>query len=182
MTLKPIAQMRGVTLIELIATIGVVVIVSSISIPSFAQFLQKSKIESSSNELFTMLAVARQNAIVSGKDTYVCELIGSNQCEIDRPFGAIWNNGWLVFQDNNQNSDLDEEDNILLIHKNQSKVGVIFNQRGRLRFRSDGSARSAGFYICTKRSSKHILILYSGRVRINTLKDPQRIEECRTSI
>ena len=174
--------MRGFTLIELIITIGIVVIISSISIPSLTQFLQKNKIESSSNELFTMLALARQNAIVSGKDTYACELTNNNQCNIERPFGAVWNNGWLVFQDNNQNSDLDDEDDILLIHKNQSKVGVIFNQRGRLRFRSDGSARSAGFYICTERSSKHILILYSGRARINKLKDPQRIEQCRASI
>lgn len=181
-TLKTNVHLRGFTLIELIITIAIAAIASTIIIPSFAQFLQKSKIESVSNQLFTMLAVARQNSITSGKDTYICELSDTNQCNTNRPFGAVWNNGWLIFQDNNQNTDLDTEDTILLIHKNRYKAGIIFNQRGRLRFRNDGSARSAGFYICTEHSSKHILILYSGRARIKPLTDPRRIEQCHANI
>jgi len=182
MTIRPVAAMRGLTLIELIITTSIIAIMLSIGLPSLTQFLQKSKIESSSIELFSILAMARNNAITSGKDTYVCELINNNQCNTNRPFGAIWNNGWLAFQDNNKNNDLDNEDTILRIYKNRAQVGVIFNQQGRLRFRNDGSARSAGFYICNEISSKHILILYSGRARIRTLQDPKIIEQCRANI
>ena len=177
-TINKSACVRGTSLIELITTIGIIAAIASIATPSFSNLLNNSKIDKTTTELFSVLSVARQNAITSGKDTYICELTTNNQCSTNRPFGAAWNYGWLAFQDNNQNSNLDDDDTILVIHRNHTNIGVTFNQRGRLRFRHDGSARSAGFCVCSEQSSKHILILYSGRARIRNLDNQQRIEQC----
>ena len=172
----------GYSLIELIFTISIVAILCGIAIPSLQSFIEQNKINSASLQLRTVLSLARQTAISHGKNTYVCELINNNQCNTDRPFGAIWSQGWLTFEDVNQNAELDSHDSIISIHHNKKGVGVIFNQRGRLRFRPDGSARSAGFYVCTKDSAKHILLLYSGRSRSKTLFEEELIKNCQNHI
>ena len=184
-TSKHRSQDQGMTLVELISTIGIVAVLASVVTPSFQNFLESSKLSSSTNTLHTTLSLARQNAITSGVNTYVCELSNNNNfnsCNTHRPFNAIWNEGWLVFQDNNHNTELDKKDTILIINRNNKGVGVIFNQRGKLRFRSDGSARSAGFYLCTKKASKHILLLYTGRARVKNLSDQTRIQQCQQNI
>ena len=172
----------GYSLIELISTTTIIAIFCGIAIPNLQNFIEQNKINSASFQLRTVLSLARQIAISHGENTYVCELINDNQCNTDRPFGAIWSQGWLTFEDINQNGELDDKDSIINIHKNKNGIGVIFNQRGRLRFRPDGSARSAGFYICTKDSAKHILLLYSGRSRSKTLFDENHIKNCQQHI
>ena len=181
-TISGLSIANGFSLIELIVTLSITAILFGIAIPSFKDFIEKSKINSAAFQLRTTLSLARQTSISHGKDTYICELVEDKQCNTDRPFGANWSNGWLVFEDLNNNADLDKDDLIVNIHKNTSGIGVIFNQQGRLRFRPDGSARSAGFYVCTEKLAKHILLLYSGRSRSKVLTDEDRIKNCQKHI
>jgi len=186
MTLKTSIANRylctGLSLIELISSVAILGAMSSIAIPSFNNYIEKSKIKSVSLNLRSILSLARQNAISTSKDTYVCELINEQTCNTHRPFKANWSNGWLAYTDINNNAELDAQDTIIRIHKNTQNVGVVFNQRGRLRFKANGSARSAGFYLCSKESSRHILLLYSGRTRTKTLIDEERIKLCLQNI
>ena len=172
----------GLSLIELISSTAILATITSVAIPSFNTYIERSQIKSSSIQLRSILSLARQNAISTGQDTYVCELINETDCNTHRPFKANWSHGWLAYNDNNNNAELDANDTIIQIHKNTSKVGVIFNQRGRLRFRANGSARSAGFYLCTKDSARHILVLYSGRTRSKNLEDEERIKLCQQKL
>ncbi len=175
---------RGMTLIELILCISIISIITSVAIPNFQTFIERSKIKTTSNDLRMVLSLARQTAISTGVDTYVCELQSNSSCNSHRPFGANWSYGWLAYIDVNQNAELDETDTIIRVHRtsNQSNIGVIFNQRGRLRFRANGSARSAGFYLCNAKEATHILLLYTGRTRVKTLSDSSRIQQCLTAI
>ena len=175
---------RGMTLIELILSIGVIAIITSAAIPSFHAYIEHNRIKTTSNELRMVLSLARQTAISSGSDTYVCELIPSNTCNSHRPFAANWSYGWLAFVDLNQNAELDKTDTIIRQYRssNESNIGIIFNQRGRLRFRANGSARSAGFYLCNSEEAEHILLLYTGRTRVKTLSDASRIKQCLAAI
>lgn len=182
MIFKKYTAFCGLSLIELISSVAIIGTLTSIAIPSFNSYIERSKMSSTSMNLRRVLSLARQNAISTGKDTYVCELTANDQCNTHRPFKANWSYGWLAFTDINNNAELDVQDNIIQIHKNTKRVGVVFNQRGRLRFRQNGSARSAGFYLCTKESSRHILLLYSGRTRTKTLTDTDRIELCLANI
>ena len=182
MTFKKHIAPCGFSLLELISSIAIIGTLTSIAIPSFNNYIERSKIKSTNIQLHRVLSLARQNAISTGKDTYICELISENQCNNHRPFRANWSNGWLAYTDINGNAKLDDQDDIIQTHKNTKNVGVVFNQRGRLRFKSNGSARSAGFYLCTKESSRHILLLYSGRTRTKTLTDTDRIEQCLQNI
>ena len=77
--------------------------------------------------------------------------------------------------DDNQ---LNNGDTILVRRKLPQSTHLIFNQTGRLRFFPDGSARSAGFYICGADTTefRHIKLLHSGRIR-STAKAPNAIKK-----
>jgi len=77
-----------------------------------------------------------------------------------------------VFEDLNDDNELNKNDNILYTNALNGKINLVFNQRGRLRFFNDGSARSAGFYICNNNSkeTRHIRLLHTGRSRTTDIQ------------
>jgi len=153
-----------------------------VATPHVSELIHKHKVSTTTEHLRSSISLARQTAISSNYDVYICALKDLNSCDQDRPFNADWSNGWLVFIDINNNADLDDKDDIIRIQSQQQGTGIIFNQRGRLRFRLNGSARSAGFYICNNHLAKHILILYSGRTRVKKLDKKTKINLCQNSV
>ena len=168
---KLAAKCAGYSLIELLISVTVLVALSGMAIPSFAGMIARNKIITQTNELFGALYLARSHAVAKQKNVHVCPIKSdeNTRCSENFDFNANWTNGWLVFADNNRNANLDENDEILRIIEMPGSMNIVFNQRGRLRFFPDGSARSAGFYICDKTQSnyKHIYLLHSGRARVN---------------
>ena len=181
---KRIDAFNGFTLIELMITISIAAILVGLAVPSFGSLIEKNQITTAHNDLISALKLARNSAITHSKDTYVCELQNKNQCNTSRPFNADWSKGWLVFVDDNGNRKLDNDDLIQLISRKPEKTdtAIVFNQRGRLRFRSDGSSRSAGFYLCNQTEKRHIYLLYSGRTRSNETLSDKQLQTCRKKL
>lgn len=178
---------KGLSLIEFLVCISIIGIISTLSVPSFVDLINKNRLISINNDLMTSLALARQKSITFSKDVYLCELVDEKTCNESRPFNANWTKGWMVFIDDNKNAKLDEKDTISYVSYNPERprkknIAIVFNQRGRLRFRPDGSSRSAGFYICTEKHHKHIFLLYSGRARHNEKMTPEQIAKCRAKL
>ncbi|MGH1543457.1 MAG: GspH/FimT family pseudopilin [Arenicella sp.] len=169
---------KGISLLETIFTIAIISITLSFAIPSFSASLANNRLITSNNSLITSLTLARQKAIGSSVDVYLCELTEDLGCNQERSFNANWSQGWLVFADTNGNRELDETDTIIEINQRHKKhTAIVFNQRGRLRFRADGTSRSAGFYLCNKAGFRHIYLLHTGRPRTSkqlTIKQQSR--------
>lgn len=169
----------GLSFIELMVTVSIMVIVTGLSIPSFANLIARNKVTTQANAVFESLYIARSTAITRQNNVHVCPMSEANsmQCDQQRDYNSDWSNGWLVFADANNNNEYDESDTLIRIFQATEHANIVFNQRGRLRFFPDGSARSAGFYICDrqKHSYRHIYLLYSGRARVNDiLTDKQK--------
>jgi len=166
---KTLNTSLGFSLIELLITLSIIVITTSISIPSFISLINNNKVTTQTNAIFESLYLARSYAITRQKNVHVCHMSEPNieKCDSNRDFNTSWSNGWLVFADINNDNEFDDNDNLIQVVSATSHINVIFNQRGRLRFFSDGSARSAGFYICDQQkiNYRHIYLLYSGRAR-----------------
>ena len=175
-------QQNGFSLIEAMIVITITSVLISTAAPSFSSVIDKSKLTTTSSELYHSLYSARQYSISSGKNVHVCALdpISANKCESKRDFNANWSQGWMVFADLNNNNNYDSNDLILKINEKNKDINIVFNQRGRLRFFPDGGARSAGFYICSKNSpnNRHIKLLYSGRVRTSNINKPSQLATC----
>ena len=165
------APQRGFSLLELIISIAVLASLTSLAIPSFAAMLARNKVITQTNAVFEALYIARSHAISKQKNVHVCpiQIDDNTRCGDNLGYNANWSGGWLIFADNNRNANLDKSDEILQIVEMPKSINIVFNQRGRLRFFPDGSARSAGFYMCDKAQSnyKHIYLLHSGRARVN---------------
>jgi len=169
---------RGLSLIECCATLSILSIITSSAFPMINTSINKHKVSIVELALRNSLSLARQEAISSKHSIYLCASTNNIECDSSRPSNANWSHGWLTYKDTNNNAELDNTDEILNNYISQEKVGVVFNQHGRIRFKDNGSARSAGFYICNDKAAKHIRVLYSGRTRSSTLDDQQRLDTC----
>jgi len=172
----------GFTLLELITSISIVAILVAIALPSFANMIQKTHITVASSELSTTLTLSRNYAVTTGTTVIVCHAKDKSrsQCSEKRDRNTNWANGIISYADMNNDNTLGKEDRILTVQINHSSVTTVFNQNGRLRFFADGSARSAGFYICSKAGpqGRHIRILHTGRTRTSAEMGEKQRNTC----
>ncbi len=175
-------KQTGFTLLELLITCAIAVISLSIAVPSFASILQSSRVKSTSQTLNNSLFIARNHALNNRTRVIVCHASSPEQtsCSNQRNRNTDWSNGVISFVDRNANNELDADDEIVNKMIPNKGVAVVFNQNGRLRFFSDGSARSAGFYIChkTTQQQRHIRILHTGRTRTLEAMSEQQSQTC----
>ena len=176
---------KGFSLIETMISLCILVILSGTAVPSLSDFINKLRLSSHSAQLSETLMHARNHAINSVSTVQVCQLSNETEiaCSDNRDFRATWSSGWLSFVDLNGNNDYDINDLLLRVNKNDTSVKVVFNQRGRLRFFANGSARSAGFYLCDQNAKhhRHIRLLHTGRVRSEQTQSAEHREICRSS-
>lgn len=100
MFLPAISRQRqsAFTLIELLVVIAIAAILASLAAPSFVQFLNKSAMQSISNDLVGSLQKARAEAVSRNTCTSVCK---SNNADAAAPRCAVtgddWQSGWIVY-------------------------------------------------------------------------------------
>lgn len=95
----------GFTLIELIITVMLAAIVLTIGVPSFRTAILNSTRVAQTNELIGFLNLARSEAAKSGFRVIICRSTNGTTCTDD--ITGVWENGWIVFVDRNQNNILD---------------------------------------------------------------------------
>jgi len=170
---------NGFNMLELIMMVSILASLVTAAAPTFAKVLNKTHIMIASTQLSHTLVFSRNYALQTGTTVIVCHAkdTSMSQCSEKRKRNTNWSNGIISYADINGNNNLDEHDQILTVERTHNSVTTVFNQNGRLRFFADGSARSAGFYLCSKASKeeRHIRLLYTGRARTtNEMNKKQR--------
>ena len=155
----------GFTVIELMIVVAMMGILMAVGIPVFNSIILTNEMADTSNELVLSLKRARAEAMTSGRDVVVCS---STDTEDNPPTcsGAAgnWNQGWIVFVDQNQDRTFNEANGDRLVwlkqmndstsftitpspfgaFTNDFSVRVTFSHTGELK---DGTA--GGFQICS---------------------------------
>ncbi len=162
------AANRGFTLIELLITLSVAGIMLTIAAPSYRVFVQDSQLIAQSNSFHSAMMLAKSEAVKRSSPTTICSSTNGTACN----GGAVWSNGWLVFNDTNNDGAIDAGEIIQV--GSPLSGGNVLNYNGaagggaRVTFASNGF--SVGFFgtfsLCDDRGatkSKRLVLSAQGR-------------------
>lgn len=169
----------GVTLIELMISLGVVGILATIAAPGFADLIADSTRTTAVNDLFHALFLARSESIKRGTVVSVCKSTDGLTCAGQ----AQWTTGWMVFA----NDDADEppvrdrDETVLAVYQGWSR-GRITSNRVAYSFRPYNQGVVNGTIVfCDTRGSEHaraIIVSHTGRPRIARRDSSNRPLRC----
>lgn len=156
----------GFTLVELMITVTLLGLVMAIGVPSMRDFIKNDRLVTQINVLVGHLAYARSEAVTRHVPVIVCASNNLTSCSSNN-----WAEGWIMFVDNDENSDFSAGEEMLRQHQAltggmtlTSSVGniVTYDERGF----APGSIGT--FSLCDDRGvteMRSISISATGRVR-----------------
>lgn len=124
----------GFTLIELMVTIAIVAIMAAIAFPSFSETLRRNYVSTTTNELLGSIALARSEAIRSNAGGGICSSTSGTGC------GGGWNDGWIVWIDENSDGTVQSTERVLRYSQARAKATVTGSGGNRISFDSRGRA------------------------------------------
>jgi type IV fimbrial biogenesis protein FimT len=99
---------RGFTLPEMMATLAVTAIITSLAVPSMKNIVDSNKRTTGTNELVATIHAARSAAITRNLQVTICPSSDAMSCNEGR-----WQDGIIYFTDNNQDRKVSADDEIL---------------------------------------------------------------------
>lgn len=160
------SKTAGFTLIELVITLAILGLMLNVAVPSFMQFMHENRTYAIAIDIKSNLATARAEAIKRGGNVAICGRQNDDQCT------SSFNNGWIVFQDVNNDGVVDEDDSILQVN-NISDSGAQLTALNEgvaiagLRFNYRGIASvSAEFTVTLGEISRRVVLSRSGRTEM----------------
>lgn len=94
-------QQTGMTLIEIMVTLGVVAILATVAAPSLQSMIERNQLQALTNNMVSNLYFARSEAAKRGFNVALCASDSSqNYCDTEATSFA---NGWIIFTDYDSN-------------------------------------------------------------------------------
>jgi len=170
------ARLRGLTLVELIATLAVALILLGVGIPAWGNLAQSNAITVARNQMQSTLMHARLRAIQLDRHVTVCPSLDQTSCSSDH---TAWSKGYITFIDADANRQRDRGETLIRVSQAARSGIQIHSSSGRksIRFGSDGNAWGSNLTLrfCSPRNVKYnrtILVYGTGRSRLSrTMSD-----------
>lgn len=161
----------GYSLFDLIIT-STVASVLGVGAVSMTGLVQDTRMTATVNQIMGDLSLARSEAIKRNTIIVLCKSNNGASCSTD----AAWNNGWIVFTDDNNNHNVDSGETI--IHVQQALEGSLTLRYGEtgtysyVRYNPSGEVwPGATFSFCDNRGADHakaVIVYWTGRPRVST--------------
>lgn len=167
----------GFTLHELLISLAIAAALIALALPSFTTLLQNNRLTTLSNEIIATVHYTRSEAIRRGQRVTLCKGTIEDGCDEST---QGWEQGWLVFVDQNNNGLYEDTEETLLRTRHPLDETLQINANGQLKyhisFLGDGFSRTASgalplgtLAICDQRGNddaRSIIINRSGRPRV----------------
>lgn len=140
------ARQGGVTLIELITVMTIVVILMAIGVPSYRYVTTSNRMATEANALLADLQYARSEAIREGQPVTVCVSSDGASCDTSA-VNPAWQKGWITYSNPGNVQTVDTTDPLLRVQKGFSGTGDTFQASNgvfEVTFSRDGFAQLGG--------------------------------------
>lgn len=174
----------GFTMVEMLMTIAIAAILTSLAIPSFRYITNSNRIASELNGLLGDLQLARAEAIKEGRTVTVCQSTDSTSCTNS----TSWEKGWIVFSDPTNVGVYDVGETYIRKQKQFSgtdtfvasnNVSVItFNREGYAVGMPNGTLITLHDATNTDSWTRCLVINLSGQMTSERANDPANIVPC----
>ena len=166
---KTRSPQKGITLLELLVCLSIILIIISLGIPQFMRTLAYFESRSTQQSLLTYIASARAHALYLQEVVTLCPLAEDQSCSND------WNKPLTTFSDLNSNAVLDNTEEIISIWDGKnSLVNMSWTQSRRyIRFRPNGftTATTGSLRYCSSNYFEdydfRIVVARTGRTRVD---------------
>jgi prepilin-type N-terminal cleavage/methylation domain-containing protein len=178
-------KLNGFTLIETLITLAILISLTAIAIPSFANFTVRIRVDNEISSLHRLLLLARSHAVNQERFVTLCPLNLSGQCT------SNWHEQLSVFYDDDKNKIFDNASEEKLIQIKlaikrgdklqyaQGRTALIYAPSGRLAVWGGNGT----FRYCPKghpNKSRGIVISGAGRFYLTTDQNFNGIDENRS--
>jgi len=167
---KPV---RGYTLIELCVAGAIVGILMSVAAPSIGAFRTQMQLRTVTDSIFSSLNFTRREAIMRNIQVVMCKSSDGLQCVE----AGGWEQGWIVFQDANNDRRVNSGQDVLLRQLAEPSVKITTNTPVSKAVSYNGlgiSFNNGTFTVCTPSAAlaqQRAVVVRSGRPRVETPTD-----------
>jgi len=158
------SRTRGVTLIELLVTLTVLLIVMAWGLPNLQGVVKQTRITSAVNAVVGGLSQARSVAVTRGLPVTLCaaDAEAPNECNAFQN----WAHGMLLFTDANRDGAIGGTDERILYRFTDDMVGLAARANvGAFTYLPDGSTNAGILHFCDsegKLPARGVVVLASG--------------------
>lgn len=179
-------RMRGVTLIELLVTLSILMILIAAAVPSFQAALASNQVTGVTNDLISVLNMARSEAVARGETVTVCRSNDTHvpinnqatprtgpSCDTDPARG--WQSGWLVFVDTVPRGNAAGDIRLKVVQpKDDVVISSDINLASFVSYGPNGASRASGYLQISKPLStrRKIVINNTGRACVEYPDNP----------
>lgn len=162
------SRQRGLTLIELLVAIAVLVIIATIGLPNFQQFTARNEVAAEVMRIKTALALTRSAAITRRTTATLCPTLDMTHCQIsNNAEGDAWRASLAVFEGQGETGDT------LLRTFGESRLPSLTYRNDDRPVRYKALGRSGGyngtFRLCGRlNEGASIIVNNVGRVRVES--------------
>jgi len=159
----------GFTLVDAMMTLAVVAILTTTAVPSMHSVIAENRLATQVNQVVGTLNLARSEAVKRGQRVIMCR--SSNALDCERTSG--WQEGWIVFADNNGNREHDAAETIIRVQGPlQRGTTITSGARRRIVFQPLGTSggTNATFTFCdvgAVAKPRAVILSNTGRARFS---------------